>query len=147
MRTSLFVILVLTGVAVVAAGWWPILRSRRARRAREVPAAAGKVERHATRGEGAAIADPGRTLRCPPPPPSRAAGPQTDGGRAPGHDDVRLWLGAYVLEALDATDARTVQEHLGGCLGCRAELAEFAVLLELLGRLTAEGVIAGPHAD
>ena len=124
-----------------------MVQSRRRGRARKVPAAAGNVERRPARDEGASTADPGEALPCPPAAPSRREGPQRGGGWAAGPDDVHLWLGAYVLEALDATDTRTVQEHLCDCWACRAELAELAVLPELLGRVTADEVIADPSAD
>ena len=147
-RTLLFVILVLTGVPVVAAGWWAMVRGRRRSGARQVTAAGGTVERLPSCDAGTATAGTGEPSGCPAAPPSPGGGPQRDGGwAAAGHDDVHMWVGAYVLEALDATDTRTVQEHLFDCWACRAELAEFAVLPELLGRLTAEDVLAGPHAD
>ena len=146
MRTSPFAILVLTGVPVVAAGCWAMVRSCRRISARK-GAAGGNADRRADRDHRSATGGPGEALRCPPAPPSRGGRPQRDGGWTPGLDDMHLWLGAYVLEALDATDTRTVQRHLSGCWTCRAELVEFTVLLELLGRLTAEDVIVGPHAD
>ena len=147
-RTLLFALLVLIGVPVVAAGWWAMVRGRRRSGARQVTAADRTVDRRPNRDDGAATAGLGQASGCPAAPPSRGARLQRDGGwAATGHDDVHIWVGAYVLEALDATDTRTVQEHLFDCGACRAELAEFAMLLTPLGRLTAEDVIAGPHAD
>ena len=57
---------------------------------------------------------------------------------------VRTALGAYVLGALEPTDRSDVDEHLPLCPACRDELAELAGLPGLLGRLTADEVLAGP---
>ncbi len=51
------------------------------------------------------------------------------------HDRVRELLGAHVLGGLDAGDRRSVEEHLPTCGGCRAELARYAPLPALLGRV------------
>lgn len=64
--------------------------------------------------------------------------------------ELRHWLGAYVLGALDPGDRAAVEAHLAGCPGCREELAELAGLPGLLGRLSlAEAEAAGstPLAD
>jgi len=50
------------------------------------------------------------------------------------HQDVRLLLGAYVLGALEDADSGRVQDHLSGCQLCRGEVAELAVLPQLLRR-------------
>ncbi|MFH9609424.1 zf-HC2 domain-containing protein [Streptomyces sp. NPDC017448] len=54
----------------------------------------------------------------------------------PGDDPhVRLLLGAYVLDALDAQETRRVARHLQGCDGCArgyVEVAEAAALLALV---------------
>ncbi|MFJ9884662.1 zf-HC2 domain-containing protein [Streptomyces sp. NPDC091287] len=54
----------------------------------------------------------------------------------PGDDPhVRLLLGAYVLDALDAEETGRVARHLRGCDGCArvyVEVAEASALLALL---------------
>ncbi|MFH9294906.1 zf-HC2 domain-containing protein [Streptomyces sp. NPDC017520] len=54
----------------------------------------------------------------------------------PGDDGhVRLLLGAYVLDALDAEETCRVSRHLRGCDGCArvyVEVAEASALLALL---------------
>ncbi|MFJ8254718.1 zf-HC2 domain-containing protein [Streptomyces sp. NPDC094466] len=54
----------------------------------------------------------------------------------PGDDPhVRLLLGAYVLDALDAEETCTVARHLRGCDACAriyVEVAEASALLALL---------------
>jgi anti-sigma factor RsiW len=55
---------------------------------------------------------------------------------ADGCAQVRLSLGAYVLGALDAADRSRVDAHLAGCADCRDELASFAALPGLLGRVS-----------
>lgn len=54
----------------------------------------------------------------------------------PGDDPhVRLLLGAYVLDALDAEETFKVARHLGGCDACAriyVEVAEASALLALL---------------
>ncbi|CAM5374630.1 zf-HC2 domain-containing protein [Streptomyces griseus] len=54
----------------------------------------------------------------------------------PGDDPhVRLLLGAYVLDALDAEETRGVARHLRGCDGCArvyVEMTEASALLALL---------------
>ena len=47
-------------------------------------------------------------------------------------------LGAYVLGALDPSERRRVDEHVGECPVCAAELSEFAVLPALLDRVGSE---------
>ena len=143
-----FEIIFWTGVVLVGAGgWWAMVRSYRRIRACEGTAAPGDVERHPESVESAAAAGAGELAGCPLA-PSSPGRPRPAGGWACGrHDDVHMWLGAYVLMALDAIDTRTVQEHLFDCRTCRAELAELAALPQLLDRLSAEDVLADPHAD
>ncbi|HEY5049832.1 MAG TPA: anti-sigma factor [Acidothermaceae bacterium] len=69
---------------------------------------------------------------------------------ADGCAEVRLSLGAYVLGALDPADRSRVDAHLAGCPDCRDELASFAALPGLLGRVSrseveAELVDPGPQ--
>jgi anti-sigma-K factor RskA len=45
--------------------------------------------------------------------------------------------GAYVLGALAPTDRAAYERHMAGCVECRNEVAELAVLPGLLGRLDA----------
>jgi hypothetical protein len=45
--------------------------------------------------------------------------------------------GAYVLGALAPTDRAAYERHMAGCVDCRDEVAELAVLPGLLGRLDA----------
>jgi anti-sigma-K factor RskA len=45
--------------------------------------------------------------------------------------------GAYVLGALAPTDRAAYERHMAGCVECRDEVAELAVLPGLLGRLDA----------
>jgi len=52
------------------------------------------------------------------------------------HADLRLALGAYVLGALEPGERAELAAHLEDCARCRAEVAEFAPLPGLLGRLS-----------
>jgi hypothetical protein len=54
-------------------------------------------------------------------------------------------LGAHVLGALDADDARTVEDHLAGCAACREEHARLSALPGLLDLVAAEPVVVA-HA-
>ena len=56
----------------------------------------------------------------------------TTGGCA----EARLSLGAYVLGALDPAERGRVDAHLATCPDCRDELASFAALPGLLGRVS-----------
>jgi len=58
--------------------------------------------------------------------------------------EVRLSLGAYVLGALDPADRSRVDAHLAGCADCRDELASFAGLPGLLGRVSRAEVETEP---
>jgi anti-sigma factor RsiW len=63
---------------------------------------------------------------------------------ADGCAEVRLSLGAYVLGALDPADRSRVDTHLAGCPECRDELASFAALPGLLGRVSRAEVETEP---
>src|SRR5665811_1965468 len=58
--------------------------------------------------------------------------------------EARTSLGAYVLGALDPADRSRVDAHLAGCPDCRDELASFAALPGLLGRVSRAEVEAEP---
>jgi len=49
-------------------------------------------------------------------------------------------LTAYLEDALDESTRRRVDEHLDGCAGCRAALAQLWTVAGLAGRLTAADV-------
>ena len=51
-------------------------------------------------------------------------------------------LTAYLEDALDESTRRRVDEHLEGCAGCRAALAQMRTVAGLAGRLTAADLIA-----
>jgi len=55
---------------------------------------------------------------------------------AGGCAEARLSLGAYVLGALDPAERGRVDAHLAECADCRDELASFAGLPGLLGRVS-----------
>jgi len=55
---------------------------------------------------------------------------------AGGCAEVRLSLGAYVLGALDPAERGRVDVHLTTCDACRDELASFAAMPGLLGRVS-----------
>jgi len=63
---------------------------------------------------------------------------------ADGCAEVRLSLGAYVLGALDPAERSRVDAHLAGCADCRDELASFAALPGLLGRVSRSEVESEP---
>jgi anti-sigma factor RsiW len=63
---------------------------------------------------------------------------------ADGCAEVRLSLGAYVLGALDPADRSRVDAHLATCADCRDELASFAALPGLLGRVSRSEVETEP---
>jgi hypothetical protein len=70
-----------------------------------------------------------------------------EGGGMSEHDDaVRPLLGGYVLGGLDHADQLTVDAHLSGCAGCRAEVDRLAAVPELLQRLPADLPQAFPQA-
>jgi predicted anti-sigma-YlaC factor YlaD len=59
--------------------------------------------------------------------------------------ESRLSLGAYVVGALDPSDRSRVDAHLATCVGCREELAAFAGLPGLLGRVSIAEVEVAPE--
>ncbi|WP_405901143.1 zf-HC2 domain-containing protein [Streptomyces sp. NBC_00727] len=54
---------------------------------------------------------------------------------------VRQLLGAYVLDALTAGEARTVARHLRGCDRCAADYAATTEAAELLALLREEDLL------
>ncbi|HKT04924.1 MAG TPA: zf-HC2 domain-containing protein, partial [Rugosimonospora sp.] len=50
-------------------------------------------------------------------------------------------LGAYSLGVLEPGDARTIEDHLTGCVQCRAELAELAAVAGALGDVPPEAFL------
>ncbi|WP_018772763.1 anti-sigma factor family protein [Arthrobacter sp. 131MFCol6.1] len=55
-----------------------------------------------------------------------------------GIDDYRRWDAAYVLGSLVSSERHEFEEHLSGCAGCRAAVAELAGLPSLLAALSPE---------
>ena len=51
---------------------------------------------------------------------------------------ARLLLGVYLLGAIGPADRAQADAHLGGCRGCRDELAGLAGLPGLLSRVMAD---------
>ena len=41
-----------------------------------------------------------------------------------GHYDLKLLLGAFVLDAVDADERHRIERHIRGCLPCRREVIE-----------------------
>lgn len=56
------------------------------------------------------------------------------------HAQLQLSLGSYLLGSLEPTERAAVQDHLGGCASCRAELASYAGLPALMSRVSLEQV-------
>lgn len=63
----------------------------------------------------------------------------------PAHQLLREMLGAYALGQLDDDEQLRVRQHLDGCTGCRAELAEIEPLRALLATVDPD-VFALPPA-
>jgi anti-sigma factor RsiW len=66
-------------------------------------------------------------------------------GEHPAGDDRRCielveLLTAYLDDTLDAQTRRQFDEHLEGCAGCRAALAQWRTVAALAGRLTTADV-------
>ena len=59
------------------------------------------------------------------------------------HQEIEELLGAYALDAVDADEAREVEDHLAGCPRCRAEVAEHREVAALLTSGTAVAPPAG----
>jgi RNA polymerase sigma-70 factor (ECF subfamily) len=53
-----------------------------------------------------------------------------------GIDEYRRWDAAYVLGSLVSSERHEFEEHLSGCAGCRAAVAELAGLPSLLAALS-----------
>ena len=41
-----------------------------------------------------------------------------------GHYDLKLLLGAFVLDAVNADERHRIERHIRGCLPCRREVVE-----------------------
>jgi putative zinc finger protein len=63
--------------------------------------------------------------------------------------EVRIALGTYLLGAISPAERSRVDAHLGGCPGCRDELAGLASLPALLGRVDEAQIteVAGPPGE
>jgi len=59
-----------------------------------------------------------------------------------GTDAYRSWDAAYVLGSLVSSERHEFEEHLAGCAGCRAAVAELAGLPSLLAALSPEEALA-----
>ena len=62
-----------------------------------------------------------------------------------GTDDLRCiefvsLVTAYLDGEVDEEQRRRIDQHLGGCRGCRAALYQFQTVIRLAGRLTAADV-------
>ena len=62
-----------------------------------------------------------------------------------GTDDLRCiafvrLVTAYLDGEVDQEQRRRIDQHLGGCRGCRAALDQFQTVIRLAGRLTAADV-------
>lgn len=64
-----------------------------------------------------------------------------------GTDEYRRWDAAYVLGSLVSSERHEFEEHLSGCEGCRAAVAELAGLPSLLATLSAEEAQALGRTD
>lgn len=53
------------------------------------------------------------------------------------HRELRLSLGAYLLGALDPEEAKAVEEHVGTCAECQAEIEQLELLPALLDAVPA----------
>ena len=64
-----------------------------------------------------------------------------------GMDEYRSWDAAYVLGSLVPSERHEFEEHLSGCAGCRAAVAELAGLPSLLAALSPEEAQALGRTD
>ncbi|PVZ59629.1 anti-sigma factor family protein [Arthrobacter sp. H-02-3] len=64
-----------------------------------------------------------------------------------GIDEYRSWDAAYVLGSLVPSERHEFEEHLSGCAGCRAAVAELAGLPSLLAALSPEEAQALGQTD
>ncbi|MET9699745.1 zf-HC2 domain-containing protein [Streptomyces sp. NPDC006529] len=53
-------------------------------------------------------------------------------------------LGPYVLGVLDGAEVRRVEEHVGGCVRCREEVAALREMEAVLGEVPEEAFLDGP---
>ncbi|MEY9934378.1 hypothetical protein ABH926_009046 [Catenulispora sp. GP43] len=61
-------------------------------------------------------------------------------------DGLRIWLGAYVLGALDEADSQRVRIHLQDCVECQQEYDELLEVRTMLDMAGAEAALAaGPE--
>lgn len=59
-------------------------------------------------------------------------------------DDVQVSLGVYLVGAIDPAERAAVDAHLRDCPRCRAELADLAMLPELLDKLSLDDLAELP---
>lgn len=59
-----------------------------------------------------------------------------------GKDEYRSWDAAYVLGTLVSSERHEFEQHLSGCAGCRAAVADLAGIPSLLAALSPEEAIA-----
>uniref|UniRef100_UPI000ABF841D anti-sigma factor family protein n=1 Tax=Nocardia lijiangensis TaxID=299618 RepID=UPI000ABF841D len=65
-------------------------------------------------------------------------------------DDYTTWDAPYVLGSLTGSERREYEEHLAGCIDCRAAVAELAGLPGMLALVPAEtalGMIGTPDGS
>ena len=62
-------------------------------------------------------------------------------------DEYRSWDAAYVLGTLVSSERHEFEEHLSGCAGCRAAVAELAGIPSLLAALSPEEATALGQSD
>lgn len=66
-----------------------------------------------------------------------------------GCDEIREWLGAYVLEALEPGEDAPIEIHLARCAACRSECDDLADVVRLLHEalpLPTEARMRGPYS-
>ena len=61
---------------------------------------------------------------------------------APEHD--KALLGAYVLGTLSPEETQAIEQHVASCPECRQELADLAVLKDMMGEVPPEAFLDGP---
>ncbi|BCW71070.1 zf-HC2 domain-containing protein [Arthrobacter sp. NicSoilB8] len=64
-----------------------------------------------------------------------------------GFDEYRSWDAAYVLGSLVSSERHEFEQHMSGCAGCRAAVAELAGLPSLLAALSPEEAQALGRTD
>ena len=50
-----------------------------------------------------------------------------------GHYDLKLLLGAFVLDAVNADERHRIERHILGCLPCRREVIEHRKVVAAMG--------------